>query len=311
MGFCRQNIKTIFFENNYKPIKGNFLCLGRQTVNLDIEELEKIFNKKYISNKKTIDNKTKHAKQTKNIRITDRDFLEQTFPVKYHSLDISQYEDASIIGDLNHDLPKKYHKKFDFIFSGGVLDNLFNPSKALMNISKLLKDDGRILIWEPSRGLVGSMLNFTPEYFYSYFSINKFEDYKVYLLHHKKDLKKKKHAFDYKVDVFSYNPKVKRKKKFDYLKSSNSCNGIHYVLAVAEKSKKSTANKTPINLHYINFIKKNSSKNKNLSWDKFKTNSKRPFLGSYLDLNSKLFMKKKIKEIPYNTDHYKYLISEF
>ena len=116
MGFCRQNIKTLFFENNYKPIKGNFLCLGKQTVNLDIEELEKIFNKKYIINKKTIDNKTKHAKQTKNTRITDKYFLEQTFPVKYHSLDISKYEDASIIGDLNQDLPKNTIKNLILFF---------------------------------------------------------------------------------------------------------------------------------------------------------------------------------------------------
>jgi hypothetical protein len=73
-----------------------------------------------------------------------------------------------------------------------LLDNLFNPSNALINLSKLLKDDGRLLIWEPSRGLVGSMLNFTPEYFYSFFSINNYYDYKVYLLVHDKDLKKKK-----------------------------------------------------------------------------------------------------------------------
>ena len=44
MGFCRQNIKALFHENQFKPIKGKFL-VGRQTVNLEISELEKIFNK--------------------------------------------------------------------------------------------------------------------------------------------------------------------------------------------------------------------------------------------------------------------------
>ena len=311
MGFCRQNIKLLFYENNYKPIKGNFLCLAKQTVNVDINELESIFGKKYLVNSNTIDNKTKHANQTKRLRITDKDFLEQTFDVKYNSLDISKYEGANIICDLNKDVPKKFHKKFDFIFSGGVLDNLFNPSKALVNISKLLKNNGRILFWEPSRGLVGSMLNFTPEYFYSYFSINKFTDYKVYLLHHKKDPINKKHQFDYKVDVFSYNPKFTRKKNFNYLKSSKSCNGIHYVLGIAEKSKESTVNKIPINLHYIDFMTKNFSNQKKISWNKFKIKSKRPLLGNYPSFKKKLFSKKKIKEIPYNTDHYKHLVSDF
>jgi SAM-dependent methyltransferase len=307
MGFCRQNIKTLHIENNHKPITGNFLCLGRQTVNLDISELEQIFDKKYAINIKTIDRNTKHALQSKKIRITDKAFLEQTFDVKYHSLDISKYEGSSIIGDLNKNLPKKYYKKFDFIFSGGVLDNLFNPSNALINISKLLKDDGRILIWEPSRGLVGSMLYFTPEYFYSYFAVNNFFDYKVYLLTHENDNKYSKHNFDYKVNVFSYNPKFTRIKNFNYLKSSKTCSGIHYVLAIAEKSKKTTNDKIPTNLHYIKYL----NKKKRVFWNKFKPNLKRPFLGKDFQINRKLFTFKKIKKVPYNTDHYKYLISDF
>ena len=67
MGFCRQNIKALFLENKHKEIKGNFLCLGRQTVNLDIKELEKLFEKKYNLNSENLDKITKHAKQTKNL----------------------------------------------------------------------------------------------------------------------------------------------------------------------------------------------------------------------------------------------------
>ena len=305
MGFCRQNIKALFLENKHKEIKGNFLCLGRQTVNLDIDELEKLFGKKYPLNSENLDKITKHAKQTKNLRITDKAFLENTFNVKYFSMDINRYEKASIIGDLNKELPKKYYKKFDFIFSGGVLDNLFNPSNALINITKLLKDDGRILIWEPSKGLVGSMLNFTTEYFYSYFSINNFKDYKVYLLTHTKDLKNKRHNFDYYVDAYLYRPQFMRKKNFDYLKSSKSLNGIHYVMVVAEKSKNSSFNKIPINLHYIEY----AEKNKRIFWNKKKVVSKRPVLG--IQKKYKIFKRKNIKRLPYNTDHFKYLVSDF
>ena len=45
MGFVDKILKH-YFMNQFKPIKGKFLCLGRQTVNLEISELEKIFNKK-------------------------------------------------------------------------------------------------------------------------------------------------------------------------------------------------------------------------------------------------------------------------
>jgi SAM-dependent methyltransferase len=266
MGFCRQNIKALFYENEYRPIKGNFLCLGKQSVNMDPIELYKIFNKKFYINKLTIDKVTKHARLAKEVRITDKAFLENSFDVKYFSLDVNKYEGADIIADLNKDLIKKYYKKFDFIFSGGVLDNLFNPSNALINLSKLLKDNGRILIWEPSRGLVGSMLNFTPEYFYSFFSINNYYDYKVYLLVHDKDLKNKKDNFDYYTDVFLYKPSFTRKKNFNYLQSAENKRGIHYVMTIAEKCKISSNSKIPINMHYIKYMENN----KKLFWNKKK-----------------------------------------
>lgn len=306
MGFCRQNIKALYLENSFRKIEGKFLCLGRQTVNLNIKELEEIFNKNYLLNKDTLDKVTKHSKLSKDKRITDKYFLEKTFDVSYSSVDINTYEKANMNWDLNKKIPKKLEKKFDFIFSGGLLDNIFNPSNALLNINKMLKDDGRALIWEPSRGLVGSMLHFTPEYFYSYFAINNFKDVKVYLLLHTKDKKNKKDNFDYEVDVYSYSPKFTRRKNFDYLTSSNMLNGIHYVMAIVEKGKNSTTDRTPTNLHYIPFL---NSKNRYLQWDKKIMPKKRNFFGKK---NQKFFIKKKnVKRTPYNTDHYKYVCSNF
>jgi SAM-dependent methyltransferase len=307
MGFCRQNIKALYLENEYRKIEGNFLCLGRQSVNISTNELESIFQKPFPLDKNSIDDVTKHARLSKDKRITDKFFLQNAFNVKYFSIDLNKYEDASINFDLNKEIPKKYENKFDFIFSGGLLDNLFNPSNALINISKMLKKNGRMLIWEPSRGLVGSMLNFTPEYFYSYFALNNFKDFKIYLLTHTNNKPKKKSQFDYFVDVFSYNPNFTRRNNFDYLKSSKLFNGIHYVMAVVEKGVNSTTNKIPVNLHYLPFV--NIKNKKLIRWDKKKIQSRRKFIGKS---NKRLFkIKKKIVSMPYDTDHYKYLCSDF
>jgi SAM-dependent methyltransferase len=306
MGFCRQNIKALYLENQYKKIKGNFLCLGRQSVNISVSELESIFQKPFPLSKNSIDNVTKHARLSKEKRITDKFFLENAFNIKYSSIDLNKYENASINFDLNKEIPKQYENKFDFIFSGGLLDNLFNPSNALINISKMLKKNGRMLIWEPSRGLVGSMLNFTPEYFYSYFALNSFKDFKVYLLTHTKNRIKKKSYFDYLVDVFSYSPNFTRRKNFDYLKSSKLFNGIHYVMVIAEKGINSTTGKIPVNLHYLPFV--NIKKKQLIRWDKKKIISKRKFFGKS---NKRLFNIKKIAIKPYDTNHYKYLCSDF
>jgi SAM-dependent methyltransferase len=306
MGFCRQNIKALYLENEYRKIEGNFLCLGRQSVNISVSELESIFQKPFPLNKNSIDNVTKHARLSKEKRIADKFFLENAFNIKYSSIDLNKYENASINFDLNKEIPKQYQNKFDFIFSGGLLDNLFNPSNALINISKMLKKNGRMLIWEPSRGLVGSMLNFTPEYFYSYFALNNFKDFKVYLLTHTKKKLEKKSNFDYLVDVFSYNPNFTRRKNFDYLKSSKLFNGIHYVMAIVEKAANSTTEKIPVNLHYLPFV--NVKNKQSIRWDKKKIRSKRKFIGKS---NERFFNIKKITTTPYNTNHYKYLCSNF
>ena len=50
MGFCRQNIKALYLENEYRKIEGNFLCLGRQSVSISVSELESIFQKPFPLN---------------------------------------------------------------------------------------------------------------------------------------------------------------------------------------------------------------------------------------------------------------------
>ena len=42
-------------------------------------------------------------------------------------LDVSAYEGANKLHDINYPIPNELRHKYDFIFDSSVLDNLFNP----------------------------------------------------------------------------------------------------------------------------------------------------------------------------------------
>ena len=296
MGIIRQTIKALVHENNHKKISGDFVSLGKQSVNVSIGECEKLTNTKF-SIKLGADKQTRHAKKDRKFkRITDHELISKAFKVNYFNLDISNYEGAKYIHDMNLKIPKKFENKFDFIFSGGCLDNIHNPSTALQNTSRMLKNNGRIMHWEAARGLVGHFHFFCPEWFYSYYAINNFTDCKTYLLTQRKFGKGR---FDYVTDVFEWKPKFTRKKNFNYFKSSISFNGIHYILVIAEKNRNSTFDKIPTNLQYLDDSKSYDWRKMQKKFDKSK---RKP-------ITTKIRFKK--IGLPYETDHFKYLGSNF
>lgn len=85
------------------------------------------------------------------------------------TMDFSDYEDASILHDLNHPVDKKLHKKFDFIFDGGTIEHVFNVPVALENVFNMLKPGGRFVSANGMNGWVGhGIYQFSPELVWSF-----------------------------------------------------------------------------------------------------------------------------------------------
>ncbi len=81
------------------------------------------------------------------------------------ALDVSDYEGAEIIHDLNTPLPNKYRSVADFIFNGSCLDNLFDPAMAIKSMSKMLRPGGRVMHVEHGSPIQGAFLCYSPEFF--------------------------------------------------------------------------------------------------------------------------------------------------
>ena len=99
------------------------------------------------------------------------------------SLDVSGYEDAEIIHDLNDPIPPELEASADCIFAGGTIEHVFNAAQALDNVVRLLRVGGTAVLASPMNGYIGhGFYQYSPELFYRFFEANGFEDIRCYLV---------------------------------------------------------------------------------------------------------------------------------
>jgi SAM-dependent methyltransferase len=90
---------------------------------------------------------------------------------KVDSIDISAFEEATIIHDMNQIVPRKYHQKFDTVINYGSLEHIFNFPVAIMNCSLMLKPGGQIFHILPANNFCGhGFYQFSPELFSSLYN---------------------------------------------------------------------------------------------------------------------------------------------
>lgn len=106
--------------------------------------------------------------------IDDRSFFALFSDVNVRSIDVSGYEGADIVHDLNTPIPDHLAGKFDFVFDGSCFDNMFNPACGIMNAGRLLRAGGRVMMGEHGSLYPYAYLMYSPEWFNDYFVANRF-----------------------------------------------------------------------------------------------------------------------------------------
>jgi SAM-dependent methyltransferase len=88
------------------------------------------------------------------------------------SLDVSDYEGASLIGDLNVPNPEVLAgRRFDLILDFGTLEHVYNLPNALTSIEQILALGGTIVHLVPSNGFSGhGLYQFSPSLFQEIYS---------------------------------------------------------------------------------------------------------------------------------------------
>ncbi len=85
--------------------------------------------------------------------------------------DVSPYEGAELVHDFNLPVPDALEQRFDLIVDGGTLEHVFNFPTALRNCMRMLRVEGRLLLFTPVNNYCGhGFYQFSPELFYRAFS---------------------------------------------------------------------------------------------------------------------------------------------
>lgn len=84
---------------------------------------------------------------------TAADFFRSLGFAEVDALDISDYEGANILGDLNDpDLARKIGKRYDLVYDSGTIEHIFDIVGALRSIHALIDIGGAIVHATPTNG---------------------------------------------------------------------------------------------------------------------------------------------------------------
>lgn len=234
--------------NKMKPIIGNYLNIGKQSVLIEKLNIAKLADKYGVS--MTLPDSPDQSTRKTLLSTTDNDLLAAFSTATYCSLDKSDYETAAEIVDLNlPSIPSHLERRFDFIYDGGTLDNVFSPAQSIMNLAKMLRPGGRMLNFNLGSGWPGAYCSLSCEWFFSYYAINNFSNVNVYLAI---PTQEQGTWPDPSFHIFSYSPYFSRNPNFDPLEATRSSAPLGaFVMCLAECGENSTINKIPAQSHYL------------------------------------------------------------
>lgn len=157
----------------------------------------------------------------------------------YASVDVSPYEGAEIIHNLNdNELIETNHRIADLIFDGGTLEHVFHLPNALKSIYLMLKNGGIIIHHNPTNGYLDhGFYQICPTFYYDYYTANKYENISGNILNrYKGELSSEPYIMD-----------IYRKKGMLYSAKKLPRATLFFC---ATKTEESTYNATPIQSYY-------------------------------------------------------------
>jgi SAM-dependent methyltransferase len=178
--------RAILVEHKYKPITGNGLLIGRQTMPYSVQQAVQMLNEEGVPLRKGIDiaspsliDTTTRYGANKN-QINDVGFFSLFCDAKFSALDVTDYEGAEIVHDMQNPIPDSLANTVDFMWNGSCLDNIFDSAAAMRNTARMLRPGGRVILMESGTPHHNAYTMYSPAYFFDFFAINNFADCKIY-----------------------------------------------------------------------------------------------------------------------------------
>lgn len=186
MGIMAPVARAILREHKHRPITGEGLLIGRQSVPLTIEQARAMVFEEGVALREDFDPTAPWVMDTTTrggaggAQISDLGFFALFSDVKLKTLDVTDYEGAEIVHDMHQPVPAELHDRFDFLWNGSCLDNMFDPATAMKSTARMLKPGGRAICMEMVTPHFNAYTCYSQAWFFDYFALNNFEDAKIY-----------------------------------------------------------------------------------------------------------------------------------
>lgn len=188
MGIAPYIAEAIVREHAYRPVRGEVLLLGRQTMMFTPDHARDMIRAAGAipvalpEGEDLIDRRTDLARGRDWIR--DDAFFRMLGADRVRAIDHTSYEGAEIVHDLNTPVPAALEGCADFIIDGSTLDNVFNPAECIKNVARMLRDGGRFIAVNVASPHLNPYTLVAPYWLMDFFAANDFTDARVYLTLH-------------------------------------------------------------------------------------------------------------------------------
>ena len=177
------------------------LQLGRQSGIISIRQISKISNRLNLGLELS---KLKGSGFYRNYPSGDELFRSLGFS-KIDSLDVTSYEGANVLADLNQSVDNLNLESYDLVYDGGTSEHIFNQMEVLTNIFKILKVGGIVIHNTPANNLLDhGYVQASPNFYLEYYTANQFELLQSHLIESDWDFFRKRKIYNYNQLSFNY-----------------------------------------------------------------------------------------------------------
>lgn len=165
MGFLTASCQLLLHARQQRGVDfSRTLTLGRQELHMKVGALRELAMAHGIGTEeqlRRLDGSKGYAEP----------FLELLGAQRIESIDASDYEQATIIHDLNEPVPASLHGRFTCIVDGGTVEHVFHFPNAIKSCMDMLEIGGHYIGITPANNHMGhGFYQFSPELYYRLFA---------------------------------------------------------------------------------------------------------------------------------------------
>ncbi|MGD0651921.1 MAG: hypothetical protein ABSA97_12435 [Verrucomicrobiia bacterium] len=168
MGFDPYILEFVLASARDGCIRGRCLQLGRQYLNVEFEQFSRLLRAYGYSPAPDV---LAHLHRGNDGARYADELLKYLGASKVDSLDVSDYEGATVQFDLNRPVPQSFWEQYDCIIDGGTLEHVFNIPVAIVSCMMMLRPGGCFLSTPPANNVMGhGFYQLSPDVFFGVFT---------------------------------------------------------------------------------------------------------------------------------------------